>query len=268
MTPEEKIRLDMLLVDKGLFPSREKARAAIMAGEVLVEGRRVEKAGTRVNREASIDIKSTSPAYVSRGGLKLEKALQDFNLDVEGKTLLDVGASTGGFSDCALKRGAARVFAVDVGYGQLAWSLRQDPRVKNLERLNIRHLTKEALAGAPIDLALVDVSFISLRLVFPVLKNLDVPRVLTLVKPQFEAGKGRVGRGGVVRDPETHRLVLERVFKEALLQGYHLQNLTYSPIKGPKGNIEYLALFGRSAPLKNPPIPEKIIAEAHERLQK
>lgn len=263
----EKVRLDLLLVEQGCFPSRERARAAVMAGEVRVAGHRVEKPGTRVDRESRVEVVRRAPAYVSRGGLKLEKALGDFALEVEGKTLLDVGASTGGFSDCALKQGAKRVYAVDVGYGQLAWSLRQDPRVVNLERQNIRHLKREDLEGASVDLALVDVSFISLRLVFPVLKELGIPRVLALIKPQFEAGKGQVGRGGVVREPQTHQRVLEEVRGQALSRGYHLHDLTYSPIKGPKGNIEYLAHFVRSAPSKAPPSIEKIIAEAHERLK-
>lgn len=261
-------RLDLLLVAKGLFPSREKARAAVMTGEVRVEGHVVLKPGTRVEEGSRLEVVPAAPAFVSRGGFKLEKALREFNMDLTGKTLLDVGASTGGFSDCALKRGAARVYAVDVGYGQLAWSLRQDSRVVNLERRNIRHLTREDLQHARIHLALVDVSFISLRLVFPVLKGLEVPEVLALVKPQFEAGKGQVGRGGVIRDPGIHLSVLEQVKAHAQGEGYSLHNLTYSPIKGPKGNIEFLALFASSASPALPPAPEKIVAEAHESLKK
>jgi 23S rRNA (cytidine1920-2'-O)/16S rRNA (cytidine1409-2'-O)-methyltransferase len=264
----EMVRLDQLLVSRGLFPSRERAQAAVMAGEVRVGGRPAAKPGTRVDPKSDLEVTGGPPAYVSRGGLKLEKALQEFGVDLAGQTVLDVGASTGGFSDCALKQGAARVYAVDVGYGQLAWSLRQDPRVVSLERLNIRNLKSRDLQEGQPDLAVVDVSFISLLKVFPVLKDLDIPAVIALIKPQFEAGRGQVGRGGVVRDPDIHRRVLEEVAAGARSAGYHLQRLTYSPIKGPRGNIEYLALFHRNPPPQDPPSPDKIILAAHDSLKK
>ncbi len=268
MTARQKIRLDVLLVEKGHFPSREKARAAVMAGEVLVEGQRALKPGTAVDSASTLEIIRQRPLYVSRGGHKLEKALAEFAIDVSGKTLLDVGASTGGFSDCALKKGARKIFAVDVGYGQLAWSIRQDPRVISLERHNIRNLQPKDLDFTPIDLAMVDVSFISLGLVLPVLKGLGIKTVIALVKPQFEAGKEQVGRGGVVREPRIHLSVLEKVVQKAAREGYSLHNMTYSPIKGPKGNIEYLICISREKPHQEPPPAAKIVAEAHESLKK
>lgn len=261
-----KARLDLLLVERGMFPSREKAQAAIMAGEVLLNGQVVLKPGVSYSRDSQVDVVKKRPHFVSRGGYKLEKALADFDLDVAGKTLLDVGASTGGFTDCALKGGAARVFAVDVGYGQLDWSLRQDPRVKSLERINIRHLKKEDIDGIPIDMATVDVSFISLNLVFPVLQAMAIPAVVTLVKPQFEAGRDQVGRGGVIKDAKTHLFVLEKVIESAAEAKYQLQGLTYSPLKGPKGNIEFLAYFVQEGlPAKID--LENIVLKAHKALK-
>lgn len=267
MMTEKKARLDILLVERGLFPSREKARAAIMAGEIWVKGQKILKPGAAYPHDSQLDVVRQRPHFVSRGGYKLEKALSYFDIDLRGKTLLDVGASTGGFTDCALKQGASLVFAVDVGYGQLDWSLRQEPRVKSLERMNIRHLKKEDLGDTPVDMATVDVSFISLRLVFPVLKAMDIPAVVTLVKPQFEAGRAQVGRGGVVKDPKIHLSVLEKTVRHAAEAGYHLQALTYSPIKGPKGNIEFLAYFLEGLPGEGI-ILEKIVGEAHEDLKK
>lgn len=236
-----KERLDILLVERGLAPSRERARALILAGQVVVGDRLVDKAGTKVDDQAPIRVKGADLRYVSRGGLKLEKALAAFDLDVRGRTALDVGASTGGFTDCLLQHGAARVIAVDVGYGQLAWSLREDPRVVNLERTNIRHLEPGALAETP-DLAVIDASFISLEKVLPptLLLLADRADVVALIKPQFEVGKGQVGKGGVVRDPEQHQRVVDRVRCFAEQLGCEVLGLDESPILGPKGNREFL----------------------------
>ncbi len=266
MTLLEKKRLDMLLVDLNYFPSREKAQAAIMAGEIFVDGHPAQKPGTKVSTAAKIEKKSRRPDYVSRGGYKLKKALQVFNIDVQGKTVLDVGASTGGFTDCMLQAGAERVIAVDVGYGQLDWKLRKDPRVINLERTNIRHLSRADLEERSISLAVVDVSFISLKLVLPVLHKLDIFQVVALIKPQFEAGRERVGKGGVVRDEKTHTLVLQQVVEHALKEGYLLDDLSYSPIKGPKGNIEYLASFVRGQENEDSFPIEDLVAQAHKNL--
>lgn len=272
MTVSKKKRLDVLLVEKGLFPSREKARAAVMAGQVLVAGNKVEKPGTSVLEEADLRLLQEAVPFVSRGGLKLEKAVQSFGLDLQGKTVLDVGASTGGFTDCALKHGAAKVYAIDVGYGQLAWELRKDSRVVSLERTNIRYLTPEQL-GDRADVATVDVSFISLTKVLPAVLGLvsEEGIIVALIKPQFEAGKELVEKKGVVRDPGVHREVLLRVLRFAGELGLVVTNLAYSPIRGPEGNIEYLAELQR-----NPvgqltgELSEKVkilVEEAHMNLQ-
>ncbi|HEY3313861.1 MAG TPA: TlyA family RNA methyltransferase [Bacillota bacterium] len=284
-----RVRLDVLLVDKGLFPSRERAQGAILAGLVYVGGAPATKPGTRYPSEAAVEVRGNDLPFVSRGGLKLEKALGAFAVDVRGLVAVDVGASTGGFTDCLLKRGAALVYAVDVGYGQLAWSLRNDPRVVVLERTNARFLDREDLerafvaAGAggeaaPMpNLATADVSFISLDKILPALAGLvgDDGRAVCLVKPQFEAGRGEVGKKGVVRDPEVHRNVLERVTRAALEAGFFLTNLTYSPVTGPEGNIEYLAMLtrpGRPPALPTEPLPappglsrliDQVVQEAH-----
>lgn len=233
-------RLDILLVNKGFFESRARAQAAIMEGNILVNHERVTKAGTAVSPDAEIRILGQQLPYVSRGGLKLEKATEEFGLTFENKTVLDVGASTGGFTDCALQRGAKKVFAVDVGYGQLAWKLRQDPRVINLERTNARYLTYEDI-GESVDLIIIDVSFISLEKVvgaaLPLLK--DGGEVVALIKPQFEAGREQVGKG-VVRNPQVHIQVLNRVTDMLMSAELAVKALTFSPIRGPKGNIEYL----------------------------
>ena len=234
----ERKRVDVLLTERGLLPSRTAARAAVMAGLVYVNGVKVDKPGTPVADDAEIDVRQL-PRFVSRGGLKLEKALLEFGVDVSGRVALDVGASTGGFTDCLLQQGAAKVYSVDVGYGQLDWRLRQDERVVSMERTNIRHLTPETFTSAP-DFASVDVSFISLSLVLPVLKSLGVREVVTLVKPQFEIGKGRVGKKGVVRDKSDHLEVLEKVAAAAKDAGFVVMNASFSPIQGPEGNIEYL----------------------------
>jgi len=231
-----KRRLDTLLVERGLAESRERAQSLILAGKVKVEGGVADKPGKRVADEAEITLDEALP-YVSRGGLKLEEALRRFQLDVSGLLCADVGASTGGFTDCLLQHGAAKVYAIDVGYGQLAWELRQDARVVVLERTNIRYL--ESLPE-PIDLATIDVSFISLELVLPPVMSLLKPesQIIALVKPQFEAGREEVGKGGVVKDPEVHRQVLHKVAKVAQDLGLQLLGLIPSPLLGPAGNVE------------------------------
>lgn len=243
---EEKKRLDLLLVERNFYPTREKAQAAIMAGLIMVGEQKVEKAGTKVEVQLPIRILGDLCPYVSRGGLKLAKALAVFPINLENKIILDIGASTGGFTDCALQNGARKVYAIDVGYGQLAWSLRQDPRVVNLERTNIRHLTLERL-GEKGDLATIDVSFISLSKVLATVKDLLVEQgeIITLVKPQFEAGKENIGKRGVVKDSKIHRQVLNKVIKIAQEIGLVVRGLTFSPIKGPEGNIEFLLLLSK-----------------------
>ncbi len=237
-----KKRLDVLLVDRGLMESRGKAQAIIMAGQVFVGGQRVDKAGTAVAQDAEIEIRGKKLPYVSRGGLKLEKAMDTFGLRVEGKVCMDTGASTGGFTDCMLQRGARKVYAVDVGYGQLDYRLREDPRVVCMERTNARYLTHEQVPDE-LDFATVDVSFISLRLILPMLRSLlkEGGQAVCLVKPQFEAGKEKVGKKGVVRDPNVHLEVLEQFLLHADQADFSVQGLTFSPIKGPEGNIEYLS---------------------------
>ena len=237
----KKVRLDKLLVDRALVPSRERARALILAGKVVVGEHAVDKAGAQVAEDAPVRLKGEDIPYVSRGGLKLEKGLDHFAVDPAGRVVVDVGASTGGFTDCLLQRGAAKVFAVDVGYGQLAWSLREDPRVVNLERTNIRELTTERLGERP-SLAVIDASFISLDKVLPPTLALLAPgaEILALIKPQFEVGKGQVGKGGVVRDAEQHAAVVERIRTLAESLGCLILGVTESPILGPKGNREFL----------------------------
>ena len=236
-----KQRIDILLVELGFFTSREKAQAAIMAGLVLVDRERVNKAGTKVDSESQIEIKGNPHPYASRGGLKLEKGLQQFGFLLQNAVCLDIGASTGGFTDCMLQHGAARVYAIDVGYGQLDWKLRNDPRVVVMERTNIRHVTPEQIPE-PVHFVSIDVSFISLKLVLPVLPPLLAPdcKIVALIKPQFEAGKQQVGKNGVVRDPAIQRQVITQVAFFAGELGFRLLGLDFSPIRGPKGNIEYL----------------------------
>ncbi|MCB0045907.1 MAG: TlyA family RNA methyltransferase [Caldilineaceae bacterium] len=243
-----KQRLDLLLVEQGLVPSREQARRLIMAGEVLVNETVADKPGRQVDPASAVRVRAR-PRFVSRGGLKLEAALDEFSLDVTGLTAVDVGASTGGFTDCLLQRGAARVYAVDVGYGQLAWKLRQDSRVTVLERTNIRHLA--ALPdGVLADLSVIDASFIGLHLVLPAALNLlhKQGQVVALIKPQFEAGKEGVGKGGVVRDARVHRRVLEEIIALAGSLDLTVAGLTVSPAPGPAGNIEFLIWLRRGAP--------------------
>jgi len=237
----KKERLDKLLVDQGLAQSRERARALILAGKVIVADHRVDKAGARFDPDVELRIKGGDIPYVSRGGLKLEKAFQEFPVDPTGRVAIDVGASTGGFTDCLLQRGAAKVFAVDVGYGQLAWSLREDQRVVNLERCNIRELTPDTLGEHP-SLAVIDASFISLSKVLPrtLLLLSDKAEILALIKPQFEVGRGMVGKGGVVRDLDLQQKVIDEIKSLAVLLGCQIGGVTESPILGPKGNREFL----------------------------
>ena len=236
----------MLLVKRNLVQSRERAKTTIMAGLVIVDGNKLDKAGTLVKETADIRVLGNQIPYVSRGGLKLEKAIREFGVELTGKVAADIGASTGGFTDCMLQNGALKVFAIDVGYGQLAWSLRTDERVVNMERTNVRNVTPEDV-GQPIDLASIDVAFISLEKVLPAVKALLKAdgQVVALIKPQFEAGKEKVGKKGVVRDPKVHLEVIHRVVDIAREMGFVTRELTFSPVKGPEGNIEYLIWLTR-----------------------
>ena len=237
----KKIRLDQLVFDLGLAESRERAKTTVMSGLVFVNGQRADKPGMQVSPEIKVEIKGTALPYVSRGGLKLEKALKVFPIDVNGKVCIDCGASTGGFTDVLLKNGAAKVYSVDVGYGQLAWSLRNDERVVNMERTNIRYISSEQIPE-PLDICVMDLSFISVKLVLPavcaLLKN-DA-QLVCLIKPQFEAGREEVGKKGVVRDKAVHLSVIESVLSFAPTVGMTVMGLDFSPIKGPEGNREYL----------------------------
>ncbi len=237
-----KERIDVLLVEKNLIETRERAQKTIMAGVVFVNGERVDKAGTKVNVDSEIIVKGNPIPYVSRGGLKLEKAIQTLAIDLADKCCMDIGASTGGFTDCMLQNGARKVFSVDVGYGQLDWKLRNDSRVINMERTNIRYVTAEQI-GEPLDFLSIDVSFISLKLVLPVAVNLLKPEgtMIFLIKPQFEAGREQMKKSGVIRDAKIHLKVVESVLEFAQGFGLVIDYLTFSPIKGPKGNIEFLA---------------------------
>ena len=243
----EKTRLDIALFERGFAESREKAKALIMAGIVFVNNQKSDKAGNTVKPDDIIEVRGETLKYVSRGGLKLEKAVASFNISLEGCVCADIGASTGGFTDCMLQNGAVKVYAVDVGYGQLAWSLRTDARVVNMERTNIRYVTPEDLAE-PIEFFSVDVSFISLHHIFPVAQRITTPDAMgvCLVKPQFEAGREKVGKNGVVRDPAVHREVLHNAMSYAAENGFVVRGLDYSPVKGPEGNIEYLMFVQKS----------------------
>lgn len=236
-----KKRLDILMMEQGLADSRQRAQAMIMAGQVYIGSQRYDKAGAQVEENAVLQVRGNELRYVSRGGLKLEKALSQFPLVLEGTVAADIGASTGGFTDCMLQHGAKRVYAVDVGYGQLAWSLRQDARVVCLERTNARYLTTEIIPE-PLQFASIDVSFISLNLILPAIRSLMAPegQIVALIKPQFEAGKEKVGKNGVVRDSNVHLEVLEHIFLYAQHADLSIAGLTWSPVRGPKGNIEYL----------------------------
>lgn len=262
-----KVRIDLLLVQKGLAPGRDRAKALIMEGGVFVDGQKTEKPGEEVEEAASIEIRGRTLPYVSRGGLKLEKAVKSFGLTLSGLTCMDIGASTGGFTDCMLQNGAAHVYAVDVGYGQLAWKLRQDPRVTVLERTNIRYITKEQVPE-PLDLFSVDVSFISLTLVLPAAQPLlkEGGAAVCLIKPQFEAGRGRVGKKGVVREPEIHADVIRKICAFAVEHGFTVRGLDYSPVKGPEGNIEYLLYLGNGAGRSAGQDIEALVKRSHAEL--
>ncbi len=267
-----KTRLDVLIVQRGLAASREKAKAVIMSGNVFVDGEREDKAGTLFDEKVVIEIKGSPLKYVSRGGLKLEKAMEHFDVTLNGKVCMDVGSSTGGFTDCMLQNGAGKVYAVDVGKpGQLAWKLRQDSRVVPMEKTNIRYVTKEQIAE-PVEFASVDVAFISLTKVLEPVKALLTPdgQIVALIKPQFEAGREQVGKKGVVRDKKVHLEVIRRVLSYAESIGFSVLNLEYSPIKGPEGNIEYLAHLQNqeegTTREKSTADPAAVVEQAHEAL--
>jgi len=270
-----KERLDVLLVERGLFETREKAKAAVMAGLVSVAGERCDKPGTKLAEDVAITVKGELHPYVSRGGLKLEKALRTFEIDLTGKVMMDIGASTGGFTDCALQHGARKVYAIDVGYGQLAWSLRQDERVVVMERTNFRHLDPEQFPHEAPDAASIDVSFISLKLILPVLHRFLKPGgdVVALVKPQFEAGKEHVGKNGIVREPETHVRVLQEIGSFAASIGLQVKGVSFSPITGGEGNIEFLLHLRKEPPAEEAERSawlaqmEQVVEEAHRSLK-
>ena len=263
-----KIRLDQYLCQNGLVQSRERAKALIMSGIVFVNEQKVDKAGEMIAPDAKVEVRGHDIGYVSRGGLKLEKAMQVFPMRPDGKVCMDIGASTGGFTDCMLQNGAVKVYAVDVGYGQLAWKIRSDPRVVVMERTNIRYVTPEDL-GEPLDLSVVDVSFISLKIVLPAIQKLLKPtgQVLCLIKPQFEAGKENVGKKGVVRDPAVHADVLQNFLALADSLHFTVRNLTFSPVKGPEGNIEFLAHLSMQPGQAQIPDVAALVAQAHETLK-
>lgn len=243
---EKKERLDILLVEKGIITSRERAKACIMEGKVYVDGQKVDKAGEKVSESANIEYRGATLKYVSRGGLKLEKAMKTYDISLENKVCMDIGASTGGFTDCMLQNKASKVFSVDVGYGQFAWKLRTDERVVCMERTNIRYVTLEDI-GEPLDFASIDVSFISLKKIMPATLNLlkDNGEVVALIKPQFEAGREKVGKKGVIREKETHKEVVYGIIDFLLKENLNVLGVGYSPIKGPEGNREYLVYFSK-----------------------
>ncbi len=263
-----KKRLDVLLVEQGYADSRTKAQAIIMSGQVYVDGQKADKPGMSFDETLPIEVRGATCPYVSRGGLKLEKALRDFGVDPTGYVCSDSGASTGGFTDCLLQQGASKVFAIDVGYGQLDWKIRSDPRVVVMERTNVRYVTPEQL-GEPLDLSVVDVSFISLKIVLPVIKTFLKPtgQVLCLIKPQFEAGKEKVGKKGVVRDPSVHKEVLDNFVELAKSLDFNILGLTFSPVKGPEGNIEFLGHLTLDTLPGIEPDTELLVQQAHETLR-
>ena len=263
-----KKRLDVLLVERGFAENRTKAQAIIMSGLVYVTGQKADKPGVSYEETAEIEVRSGGCPYVSRGGLKLEKALRDFGVDPTGFVCSDSGASTGGFTDCLLQQGASKVFAIDVGYGQLDWKIRSDPRVVVMERTNVRYVTPEML-GEPLDLSVIDVSFISLRIVLPVIKTFlkSTGQVLCLIKPQFEAGREKVGKKGVVRDPAIHKEVLDDFVTLTQEIGFTILGLTFSPVKGPEGNIEFLAHLTLDDKPGILPDTASVVADAHETLK-
>lgn len=257
-----KERLDVLLIERGFFDSREKAKAVIMAGEVFVNGQREDKAGSKFDKEADIEVKGKALRYVSRGGLKLEKAVEVYKLDLADKVCIDIGSSTGGFTDCMLQNGAAKVYAIDVGTNQLAWKLREDRRVVSMEKTNIRYVTEDDLPEKA-DFASVDVSFISLTKVLKAAVNLlnTDAEMVCLIKPQFEAGREKVGKKGVVRDFSVHKEVIKLVINFALSLNFLIKGLTFSPVKGPEGNIEYLLYIQKKNESMNEIMIDKILSE-------
>lgn len=257
-----KERLDVLLVERGLFDSREKAKAVIMAGEVFVKGQREDKAGSKFDREAEIEVKGKVLKYVSRGGLKLEKAVEVYGLDLMDKTCIDIGSSTGGFTDCMLQNGAVKVYAIDVGTNQLAWKLREDKRVVSMEKTNIRYVTEDQIPEKA-DFASVDVSFISLTKVLPAAINLlkDEAHMVCLIKPQFEAGREKVGKKGVVRDFFVHKEVIELVINFAIELNFLVKGFTFSPVKGPEGNIEYLLYIQKKNERMDEAMIDKVLTD-------
>ena len=263
-----KIRLDQYLVQHGLTQSRERAKALIMSGIVFVNEQKVDKAGEMIKEDAKVEVRGHDIGYVSRGGLKLEKAMKTFPITLEGKICADIGASTGGFTDCMLQNGAARVYAVDVGYGQLDWKLRNDPRVVCLERTNARYLDHEQVPDV-LDFASIDVSFISLKLIFPALYSLlrEGGEIACLIKPQFEAGPEKVGKKGVVRDPKVHLEVLENFLIHAKDNHFTVLGITYSPIRGPEGNIEYLGYLRKSVESDTIPDLAALVDASHSELK-
>ena len=264
-----KKRLDVLLTERGHADNRTKAQAIIMSGLVYVNGQKADKPGVSYEETVDIEVRTGACPYVSRGGLKLEKALRDFGVDPTGFVCSDSGASTGGFTDCLLQQGAKKVFAIDVGYGQLDWKIRSDPRVVVMERTNVRYVTPEQL-GEPLDLSVVDVSFISLRIVLPVIKTFlkeHAGQVLCLIKPQFEAGKEKVGKKGVVRDPAVHKEVLDDFVELTEEIGFKILGLTFSPVKGPEGNIEFLAHLTLGDTEGIEPDTALVVSQAHETLK-
>lgn len=263
-----KKRLDIVLFEKDLCASRERAKTTIMSGLVYVNNQKADKPGMMVEDDVQIEVRDNGKEFVSRGGYKIEKALDYFHIDPKGLCCMDVGASTGGFTDCLLKRGAIKVYSIDVGYGQLAWTLRQDERVICMERTNIRYVTPEQIPDTP-DLAVIDVSFISLKLVLPAVCAIlsKTGRIASLIKPQFEAGKGKVGKKGVVRDPAIHQEVLDNFLDNAHACGLHVYDITYSPIKGPEGNIEFLGYMGFEGEDGILNISD-VIRDAHKELEK
>ncbi len=265
----EKQRLDSAVFEAGYAESREKAKALIMAGLVYVNNQKSDKPGLAVKSDDVIEFRGNAPKYVSRGGLKLEKAVENFGFSIEGSICADIGASTGGFTDCMLQNGAVKVYAIDVGYGQLAWKLRTDERVVNLERTNFRYVTEEQIPDK-LDFCSVDVSFISLSLIIPIMKTVmkENAQAVCLIKPQFEAGREKVGKKGVVRDPKVHLEVIEKVIGIARDNGFSIKNLDYSPIKGPEGNIEYLIHIVNSelSEIDENIKPDEIVNSAHNSL--
>lgn len=267
----DKMRLDVAVFERGLAETREKAKALIMAGSVYLNGQKAIKGGAAVKDTDIIEVRGAVNPYVSRGGLKLHKAVQNFGLSLEGCVCMDIGASTGGFTDCMLSNGAAKVYAIDVGYGQLAWKLRCDERVINMERTNFRYVTHEQIPEQ-VDFASVDVSFISLRKILPVMRELlrDGGRAVCLIKPQFEAGRENVGKKGVVRDRAVHESVVASITEFAVESGFNVCNVDFSPIKGPEGNIEYLMLVEKSdsAAMLWQGSAAELVAASHEQLDK